>query len=86
MPLKTSTMAKITPIRSQPKQKKWLTQREVADYLGLSISAVSAKSRTENADPIPMRKLDGKIQYDFELLKQWEDRHTESNYEEGQRE
>lgn len=81
MPLKVSEM-KVVPIRQERKPKKWLTQKEAAEYLGLSISTVSNKSRRDN-DPIPYRKLDGKVQYDFKLLQQWEERNSISNYEEG---
>lgn len=82
--MKISTMAPITPIKKEEAKKrtKWLTQKEAADYLGISVPTISNKSRRE-IDPIPYRKLDGKVQYPFDLLQEWEKRNTVSNYEEA---
>jgi len=79
--MKVSTMAQIVPMPAPQKRHRsnWLSQKEAAEYLGVSIASVCIKSK-QDEDPIPCRRLGRKVQYDFDELQKWEERNTVSNY------
>lgn len=79
MPLKKSKMAPIVPLPSRTAKKlesKWITQTEVAKRLGVSNSWVSTHT-SQPIDPIPHRRLLGKLQYDFEKVEEWVNKNSE---------
>lgn len=80
MGLKISTMAPIVPLakkeRVETNEVKWLSQKEVAKYLGVSNAWVSVHTN-QPIDPIPHRRLSGMLQYDPKKVEEWERRNSE---------
>lgn len=71
----------IQMLKAQPEPKRnknkidWKKAKFVAEYFGVSLSTVSIwTNRLE--DPLPSRRLSGVLQYDFEKIKEWEERNS----------
>ena len=82
MGIQVSYAKPISPLRameSKPAKKEqgieWKRAKEIAEYLHVSIPTVSKWTSRAN-DPLPHRRLAGVLQYDFEKVKEWEERNT----------
>ena len=60
--------------RSQKKEYR-KKAKDIAEYFGVSVATIS-KWTNSNNDPLPSRRVRGVLQYDFELVKEWEERNT----------
>lgn len=76
------TMSNIVPLKEKEKTVKatnWLTAKEVSEITGLSVSSVSRYTNREQ-DPISRRRFGRKVQYNSEMLNQWIERNSSTNY------
>lgn len=79
MPLQVSNMVKVVPLMERKKENKkitWVNATQLAKYFGFSKTWVSQRSHRE-FDPIPHERIAGSIRYNFEAVKEWEERNTE---------
>lgn len=67
-------MAQAEPKKSE-KKVNWKKAKFIADYLGVSLATVS-RWTNRLYDPLPSRRLSGVLQYDFEKIKEWEERNS----------
>ncbi|EME8254631.1 helix-turn-helix domain-containing protein [Enterococcus faecium] len=75
--MKVSQMEKVVPLapKKKPKERVWKKAKDIAEYFGISVATIS-KWTNSNNDPLPSRRVRGVLQYDFELVKEWEERNT----------
>ncbi|WP_278529607.1 hypothetical protein [Enterococcus asini] len=81
--MQIATMQKVVPIDRKPKVKKpeispKATQKEVAEYIGRSVSWVSRRGKRAY-DPLPYYKVDGSLYYEWQEVIDWVDRNTVRN-------
>ena len=71
--MKISQMERVVPLvqKKQPKERVWKKAKDIAEYFGVSLATISKWTNSKN-DPLPSRRVRGILQYDFELVKEWE--------------
>lgn len=75
--MKISQMERVVPLaqKKKPKERDWKKAKDIAEYFGVSVATISKWTNSTN-DPLPSRRVRGVLQYDFELVKEWEERNT----------
>jgi excisionase family DNA binding protein len=58
-------------------QKRYLSVREVAEYLGFSVSAIRKWVRLGN---IPFCKVNGGIRFDIKRIEKWAEENSETPF------
>lgn len=83
MPVQISTAKPIKSLELVKKEKHkktdWKKAKEVAEYFDVSLPTISRWTNRED-DPLPCRWLSGILRYDFNKVKEWEERNMTKNY------